>query len=164
MRNLGRIALLLAVCSTALAHDNGGRGSYRFIEGAWKTTLTFTDCRTGFRVGGPAEGFITLAADGSVVETGPALNENGYAIASTRSEGHGRWERENRATFKILWGYRLYDERGISIAEVPHYGTITVTADSKSFVAYGRHQYTPFQEGQTVGGTCWKVEGTRLDF
>jgi len=164
MRKL--LFLVLALASTSsLAHDNGrSHGDYSFIEGAWKTTLNWIDCRTSFRIGGPAEGFMTLAADGSVIESGPALDGLGNPLGSSRSEGHGRWDRASRNTFNLLWGYRLYDDRGFSLAEVPHYGVITVSANSKTFVAYGRHQYTPFQEGQTVGGTCWKLEGTQLDF
>jgi hypothetical protein len=162
------LAAVLALVSVPLAtaHDNGGgRGSYRFIEGAWKTTLTWTDCWTGFRVGGPAQGLMTLAADGSVVESGPALDGIGNPVGTHRSAGQGRWERTGRDTFKLIWGYYLYDERGFTVAEVPHYGaTYSVGKDSNSFSAAGRHQYTPFQEGQPVGGTCWRLEGTRLDF
>lgn len=158
-------ALGIAMLTGAVSADDTNRGvtppGAASIVGTWQVEVTVranaADCTTSPPVGFGPNPFPSL----NTFHLGGTMSETGSRSApSSRSPGHGVWQRTGARDFAARYTFQGFDANGLLATNMDIRSEIALSADGQTFSGVSRLAFSDIS-GNTVP-FCATLEGVRF--
>ena len=150
------LSLLLVGGAQMFGSGQNNERHQRSIEGAWRTTVTIRNCQTGAPIT-TFQGLQTFNEGGTLAETA------GGGPPSSRSPGHGVWNREHgRQHYSFAFMFDRYNPDGTFAGSTTVRGDVTLDASGDEMTVVSANElFNP--AGQLIATGCSTATATRFE-